>query len=174
MQSMTKAPETERHFNERPFNSALEYGFRALFILHAAGSQAIDLQRMVSYDYLLVHTGDVHSGPESLHPAVPHRGAELLVKRSSIQAGLNLMLTRELIEVVFSPEGVLYRASELTGRFLQLLVSPYAKELAERAEWVTTRFGHTSNDELASFMAKNVGRWGAEFDRLTAIDLLDL
>lgn len=171
---MSEVPESGRHLKERPFNSSLEYGFRALFILHAAGRTAMDVQRIVSYDYLLVHTGDVHGGPESLHPAVPHRGAELLVKRSSIQAGLNLMLTRELIEVVFSPEGILYRASELTGRFVQLLVSPYANKLAERAEWVIARFGHISNDELASFMAQNVGRWGAEFDRLTAIDLLDL
>nr|WP_255705698.1 ABC-three component system middle component 2 [Xenorhabdus sp. PB61.4] len=132
------------------------------------------LQRIVSYDYLLVHTSDVQGGPKSLHPAVPHRGAELLVKRSSIQAGLNLMLSRELIEAVFSPEGILYQASELTGRFVQLLASPYANELAERALWVTKQFRHFSNDELASFMTQNVGRWGSEFDRLTAIDLLEL
>ena len=84
------------------------------------------------------------------------------------------MLSRELIEVIFSPEGILYKASELTGCFVRLLESPYALELAERARWVTESFGHLSNDELASFMAKNVGRWGAEFDRLTAMDLLDL
>ncbi|MCC8367922.1 hypothetical protein J8V57_16870 [Xenorhabdus sp. PB61.4] len=166
--------EIERHFEERPFNSPLEYGFRALFILYAAGNMAMVLQRIVSYDYLLVHTSDVQGGPKSLHPAVPHRGAELLVKRSSIQAGLNLMLSRELIEAVFSPEGILYQASELTGRFVQLLASPYANELAERALWVTKQFRHFSNDELASFMTQNVGRWGSEFDRLTAIDLLEL
>ncbi|WP_228860382.1 ABC-three component system middle component 2 [Xenorhabdus sp. PB61.4] len=174
MQPIIEISEIERHFEERPFNSPLEYGFRALFILYAAGNMAMVLQRIVSYDYLLVHTSDVQGGPKSLHPAVPHRGAELLVKRSSIQAGLNLMLSRELIEAVFSPEGILYQASELTGRFVQLLASPYANELAERALWVTKQFRHFSNDELASFMTQNVGRWGSEFDRLTAIDLLEL
>lgn len=171
---MTRIPKMEGCPHARPFNSALEYGFRALFILNAAGGMVMDLQRIVSYDYLLVHTGDVSGGPDSLHPAVPHRGAELLVKRSSIHAGLNQMLSRELIEVVFSSEGILYKASELTGHFVRLLGSPYALELAERARWVTENFGHLSNDELASFMARNVGRWGAEFDRLTAMDLLDL
>lgn len=171
---MTGVPETPEHFRTRPFNSSLEYGFRALFILNAADGAAMDLQRMVSYDYLLVHSGDVRGGPESLHPAVPHRGTELLVKRSSIQAGLNQMLSRELLEVAFAPEGILYRASELTGRFLQLLVSSYALDLAKRARWVTNIFGHLSNDELASFMATNVEYWGGEFDRLTAVDLLDL
>lgn len=171
---MTRVPETSNHFRPRPFNSSLEYGFRALFILNAADGTAMDLQRMVSYDYLLVHSGDVRGGPESLHPAVPHRGTELLVKRSSIQAGLNQMLSRELIAISFTPEGILYRASELTGRFLQLLASSYALELSKRARWVADVFGFLSNDELASFMARNVEYWGAEFDHLTAVDLLDL
>lgn len=171
---MIETLKIKRHYEDRPFNSPLEYGFRALFILNAAGNMAMDLQRIVSYDYLLVHTSDVQNGPKSLHPAVPHRGAELLVKRGSIQAGLNLMLSRELIEVFFSPDGILYQASELTGRFVQLLESPYASELAERALWVTKKFCHFSNEELASFMTQNIGRWGSEFDRLTAIDLLDL
>nr|WP_249643531.1 ABC-three component system middle component 2 [Pectobacterium carotovorum] len=174
MQPIAKDHETQRRFDERPFNSPLEYGFRALFILNAADNRPMDLQRIISYDYLLVHTSDVKGGPQSLHPAVPHRGTELLVKRSSIQAGLNFMLSRELIEVVFSPEGIMYQSSELTGRFVQLLTSPYANDLAECAKWVINQFSDLSNDELASFMAQNVGRWGSEFERLTAIDLLDL
>lgn len=171
---MIEMSAAEGRFNPRPFNSPLEYGFRALFILYAADSTAMDLQRLVSYDYLLVHTSDVIGGPESLHPAVPHRGAELLVKRSAIQAGLHLMLSRELIEVRFAAEGILYQASELTGRFVQLLKSPYAKELEERAFWVTKQFSEYTDENLASFMSQNVGQWGSEFDRLTAMDLLDL
>lgn len=59
----------EGNFEQRPFNTPLEYGFRALFILDAADNVAMDLQRIVSYDYLLVHTSDVPRGPKSLHPA---------------------------------------------------------------------------------------------------------
>ncbi|AIR04560.1 hypothetical protein JT31_08020 [Cedecea neteri] len=167
-------PVAEGNFEQRPFNTPLEYGFRALFILSAAGNVAMDLQRVVSYDYLLVHTSDVAGGPKSLHPAVPHRGTELLVKRSAIQEGLHLMLSRELIKVVFAAEGILYQASELTGRFVQLLKSQYAKELAERAFWITKQFCEYTDEELASYISQNVGQWGSEFDRLTAIDLLDL
>ncbi|BDP09326.1 hypothetical protein MGBLKFCP_01749 [Escherichia coli] len=42
----------EGNFEQRPFNTPLEYGFRALFILDAADNVAMDLQRIVSYDYL--------------------------------------------------------------------------------------------------------------------------
>lgn len=134
----------------------------------------MDLQRVVAYDYLLVHSGDVVGGPLSLHPAVPHRGAELLVKRSVIQTGLNQMLSKELIQIVFAPQGFLYKATELTEPFVKLLTSPYAQELSARAEWVIARFGHCINSEFEAFMSENVGRWGAEFDRLTAVDLLEL
>ncbi|WP_373272582.1 ABC-three component system middle component 2 [Escherichia coli] len=87
----------EGNFEQRPFNTPLEYGFRALFILDAADNVAMDLQRIVSYDYLLVHTSDVPRGPKSLHPAVPHRGAELLVKWFTEFGHLNRgdMLTSE-------------------------------------------------------------------------------
>ncbi|WP_412771150.1 ABC-three component system middle component 2 [Ralstonia solanacearum] len=158
----------------RPFNSSLEYGLRALFILNASRAVPIDLQRVISYDYLLVHSGDVDDGPVSLHPAVPHRGTELLVKRSLIQAGLNQMLSRELIRVVFSPTGFLYQSTDLTEKFINLLKSTYARALCSRAEWIVSCFGDHTDEQLASLMARNVGCWGGEFDQLTAVDLLEL
>ena len=79
----------------RPFNTPLECGLRMLFVLNAAGERRSDLQRLVSYDYLLVHSGDVDDGPESLHPPVPFRGTEVLVKRGLISAGLNQMFSRD-------------------------------------------------------------------------------
>ncbi|MXN76517.1 hypothetical protein GR157_17460 [Burkholderia sp. 4701] len=158
----------------RPFNSALEYGFRTLFILNAAPGHAMDLERLVSYDYLLVHSGDVDAGPPSLHPAMPHRGTELLVKRNVIHAGLTQMLGKELIEIVFAPQGFLYRATDMTAAFIKLLKSAYAQELVARAEWIVGRFGGYTDQELEVFMAQNVGRWGSEFESLTAVDLLEL
>ncbi|MDN7534191.1 ABC-three component system middle component 2 [Burkholderia orbicola] len=158
----------------RPFNSALEYGFRTLFILNAAPGHAMDLERLVSYDYLLVHSGDVDAGPPSLHPAMPHRGTELLVKRNVIHAGLTQMLGKELIEIVFAPQGFLYRATDMTAAFIKLLKSAYAQELVARAEWIVGRFGGYTDQDLEVFMAQNVGRWGSEFESLTAVDLLEL
>lgn len=158
----------------RPFNSALEYGFRTLFILNGARGHAMDLQRLVAYDYLLVHSGDVDDGPVSLHPAMPHRGTELLVKRDLIHAGLTHMLAKELIQIVFAPQGFLYQATELTTAFIRLLKSSYAMDLVTRADWIVERFGRYTDQQLESFMAENVGRWGAEFDRLTAVDFLEL
>lgn len=162
------------HRQARPFNTPIESGMRLLFALEEAKGEAFDLQRLVSYDYLLVHSGDVEDGPASLHPAVPFRGGELLVKRELVRVGLDTMFAKELLEKSFEPTGICYRATALTGAFLKLLVSDYASSLRARATWVVSRFAAYTDDMLESYMNENVGRWGAEFDRLTAIKELEL
>ena len=158
----------------RLLNSPIEIGLRLLFALDEADGRSFDLQRLVSYDYLLVHSGDVEDGPASLHPAVPFRGSELLVKREQVQAGLDIMFTKELLEKRFESTGICYRATALTRAFLKLLVSSYAADLRSRAEWVVTRFSDYSDIELERYMTANVGRWGAEFERLSIIKEIEL
>jgi hypothetical protein len=147
---------------------------RILFVLDAAAGRPSDLQRLISYDYLLVHSGDVADGPSSLHPSVPFRGTELLIKRDLLNAGLNQMFARELIAKSFDTSGILYRGTGLTSAFIKLLKSNYSNELRTRSKWLVSRFGSMSDAELISFMTDNVGRWGAEFERLAAIRDLEL
>lgn len=165
---------TNPAFAARPFNSAIEYGLRILFLLEAASEKGADVQRLVAYDYLLVHSGDVDGGPSSLHPAVPFRGTELLVKRDLINAGLAQLLARELLEKKFDATGIAFRSTNLTTAFSKLLKSAYACALRDRSKWVVERFGEMTDTELLDFMAANVGRWGAEFDRHTALNNLEL
>lgn len=157
----------------RIFNSPLEYGLRMLFILDAYNGQRADLQRLVSFDYLMVHSGDA-DGPESLHPAVPFRGGELLVKRDVLSLGLNRMFSRELIEKRFDNSGITFGSTALTGPFLALLKSRYAHELRDRAQWLIATFGALNDGELNAFMSERVGRWGAEFNRMGALEKLVL
>ncbi|MDE5455242.1 hypothetical protein GWE18_20815 [Bradyrhizobium sp. CSA112] len=152
----------------------MECGLRMLFVLNAANGRASDLQRLVSYDYLLLHSGDVSEGPSSLHPPVPFRGTEMLVKREVLSAGLNQMFSRELLEKTFDLSGILYRATNLTTAFIALLKSDYANAVRTRSEWVIDRFGAMDDAHLSDYMTENIGRWGAEFERLTAIDDLEL
>ena len=158
----------------RPFNSPLECGLRMLFVLRAAEGKTCDLQRLISYDYLLVHSGDVPHGPDSLHPSVPFRGTEWLIKRELLSTGLNQMFARELIAKSFGKSGILYSATNLTTAFTALLKSDYSNALRERAKWLIGHFGSMDNAALSSFMTDNIGRWGAEFERLVAIKDLEL
>lgn len=148
-----------------PFNSPLECGLRALVLLQAAQPVACDLQRLVFYDYLLVHSADVPEGPESIHPPTPLRSGEALVRRHWIERGLLLMISRELVLRTFSAQGILYQASPLAGAFLGYMEEPYTKRLQERAAWVIQRFGVYSDHELLEFFKANLDRWGGEFIR---------
>jgi hypothetical protein len=162
---------------ERParlFNSALEYGLRLLFVLDAANPEEPDLQRLISYDYLLVHSGDIEGGPPSLHPAVPFRGTELLIKRDLVRSGLDLMFARELVEKRLTGDGIVYRGSQLTRAFLALLKTPYAANVRARAQWVIESFSPMTDEALNLFMSGNIGRWGAEFEHLAALHDLEL
>ena len=145
-----------------------------LFVLHATSPAASDLQRLISYDYLLVHSGDVDKETRSLHPAVPFRGAELLIKRDLLRHALDLMFARELVDKRLSRVGVTYAASPLTAAFIGLLKSDYSTGLRLRAAWLAGRFGAMADPELRAFMADSIGKWGAEFERITALRNLDL
>src|SRR5271166_4773579 len=93
-----------------PFNSALETGVRALTVLAEAAPAAFDLQTLVYFDYLVVHSADA-DGPVSLHPNTPLRNGELLVRRAVIERGVLLMVGRGLIERRMEIRGISYAAT---------------------------------------------------------------
>lgn len=150
-----------------PFNTPLECGLRIALVLAEAFPTECDLQRLINYDYLLVHSGDVVGGPPSIHPATPHRSAELHVRRQMIEIGLQMMMSRSVIECRPSSSGFVYLAGAWALTFLNSLQAPYTKDLAESAAWVVERFGGLSDDELSDFISKQWERWGPEFTETT-------
>ena len=148
---------------ERPFNSPLEAGLRAVAVLIEAFPMQYDVQRLLQFDYMLVHSGDVPGGPPSLHPPTPHRSGELLVRRGLVERGLALMLCRGLVEQRFDSNGIIYCASESAAAFLGSLESPYTLRLRERAHWLVSQLGEYTQDALDQFVQDNLDKWGAEF-----------
>jgi hypothetical protein len=144
------------------FNGPLEAGIRTVTILGAANPRAFDLQRLIAFDYLLVHTGEV-GGPDSLHPPAPLQSAELLVRRGVLEQALLLMMTRQLVTREASAAGFLYRAGENAILFLDSMASEYLLELKRRASWLVSTFGNTSEPEFRRFMQSYLDRWVEEF-----------
>jgi hypothetical protein len=144
------------------FNGPLEAGLRAVAVLGAAHPRGFDLQRLVAFDYLLVHTGDI-GGPDSLHPPAPLQSAELLVRRKLVYQALLLMMTRELVEREFDAEGIRYRAGENAAPFLSSLESEYLKALKQRAAWLVDALGDRNDDQFRSVMRRFFDRWVEEF-----------
>lgn len=146
-----------------PFNGAVEIGLRALTLLTAAFPAFYSIQRLVVFDYLLVHSDDIPDGPAGLHPKTPHRGAELLVRRGALQEGIRLYQNRGLVEARYEDAGVYYSATEMSASFLDVLASTYLLALRDRADWLTSRFEANSDAEIQQLANQHAGEWGAEF-----------
>lgn len=152
----------ERQPNVAIFNSALETGVRSLVILATNFPGTLDLQRLVDFDYLVVHSGDA-DGPESLHPPLPMREGELLIRREIIESGLSLMMSRGLITRIADAEGIVYQASDYAKPFVDSLASPYMRSLKERANWVTATFGNKDTNELHKLINSFFDKWTTQF-----------
>ncbi len=146
-----------------PFNGPIEAGLRALTMLTAAFPSTYSLQRLVVFDYLIVHSDDIPDGPAGLHPKTPHRGGELLVRRDELQQALRLYQGRGLVVTCYEEEGVMYRATNSSAAFLDVLQTTYVQKLRERATWLFERFNAVSDQELQQFANLHAGQWGAEF-----------
>lgn len=146
-----------------PFNGPVEIGLRALCVLTTAFPAAYALQRLVVFDYFLVHSDDIEGGPDGLHPQTPHRGGEILVRRGVLQDGLALYESRGLIERVYKDGGIFFAATDKSADFLDTLSTEYLKSLLERADWVVNSFGLLDDAELNAIVRDRIGTWGAEF-----------
>ena len=146
------------------FNSPVEIGLRALAVLTEAFPNAQSLQRLVAYDYLVVHSDDVPGGPPGLHPQTPHRGGELTVRRAALRSGLLLYQSRGLISRQYTGDGVLYAATEASAAFLDTLEGGYIHHLRNRADWLVERFAAASDSDLREFVRENITAWGSEFE----------
>ena len=157
---MTKT--TERYIE--PFNGPLEIGLRTISILNEAYPESYSLQRLVIFDYLVVHSDDIDGGPKGLHPQTPHRSGELLVRREAIQKGLYLYMSRNLVQRRFEGTGIHYAATEQTSAFLDVLSAKYTIALRERAEWLVSHLGTMADNQLEEFVRLHIDKWGAEFE----------
>ena len=148
-----------------PFNSTLETGIRALVVLEAFYPRRCDLLEMTWLDHLVVHTGDFDGQdvPESLHPDLPNRVGELLVRRQLVEKSLRLMQQVHLVELFETEDGISFAASEDAPSYLDLLQAPYSLALKRRAKWMANRFAGMQTDEIRALIEARIGRWTAEF-----------
>ena len=151
--------------SEHLFNIPIESGLRSLFVLEAVSPKECDLQRLVIYDYLLVHSEDVPTGPPALHPATPLRSGELLVRRTLVEQGLRLLIRKGLVTKSYTKAGIYFTATAFAKPFLEYFKSAYAVRCGEVSKWIAGRFQPMTDDELREFIHENLGRWGTEFTR---------
>ena len=146
----------------RIFNTPFETGLRSVVILTACYPERLSLHRLVVFDHLVVHTGDIH-GPPSMHPQDRSRAAEILVRRGLVSSGLALMETRGLVARTATPDGFRYQAGTEAGSFVDLLASRYTEALKNRADWLVENVLPRSDEALAQLVRSRMDEWAPEF-----------
>lgn len=154
------------------FNSPIETGVRSLVILNATYPCAHDINELVWFDHLVVHSADI-GGPPSIHPKLPQRSGEILVRRELVQNGLSLMQKFGLISIVPSNSGLCYQATENAYPLVQLLSSEYSNNLKNRAQWLAATVINLSKDELRNIIVSKIGSWEVEFQTDLFMELND-
>jgi len=147
-----------------PFNNKVETSLRMLCILNESYPDAFDIQTLVYFDYLTVHSGDIDSNEKSLHPAVPFRTGELLVRSTLIREGLELLINKNLVDKRYSNEGIEFCATEDSTPFIESLEEEYSIILRKKAQWVISNFALLKHAELKAFLDERTESINREFN----------
>ncbi|MDP9702408.1 hypothetical protein J2T16_005386 [Paenibacillus intestini] len=146
------------------FNSTLEVSLRLLVLLSQDSNKTYDTDRLVILDYFILHAKDIDCEQENLHPSLPLRSSEIIIKRKLVSEGLELLISRGLIEIIYKDTGIYYKSNKLTHMFTNLLKSDYFNRLKGLSNWVVEKYGSFDTPELNSIVNKNIQLWGGEFE----------
>jgi hypothetical protein len=147
-----------------PFNNGIETGLRMLVLLTSAFPFKYDIDHLVYFDYMMVHSGDINPDIKSLHPAVPNRTGELFVRRSLIQNGIDLFIQKGFLLRAYTEKGIQYGATEAATPFLESLSEDYTQELVKRASWVAANYANIKLNDLRKMMNDNLSKIRNEFN----------
>jgi len=149
--------------NVRLFNSPVELGLRCLFVLSRFQNELLSIDKLIYLDYFLIHAGDVSKEQKSIHPKYPFRSTEIVVKREILANALKLLVSKELVKVSFTSNGIQYSVTDIGKGALGYFESDYAKRILEVSDWLYQTYKDFSEEQLSELINTNIQKWGGEF-----------
>ena len=143
------------------FNNEVEIGLRVLVILKCIYPKSLDVEMINYYDYFSLHTNDI-GDENSLHADVPNRVGELSIKIELIHNAIKFLISKNLIEIKYTNNGIEYIAGENVSPFLDNLNEEYTLSLDSKVKWVCHYFKEYSNQDIRKFVLENKLKWGNE------------
>lgn len=144
-------------------NSSIEVALRILILLDELNKE-IDLQKLIFLDYALLHACDFDINQKNLVPASPFRKEELSIKSELLKNALKILCEKQLIDVVFNSNGIVYKNNELSKLFLKKISSEYAIEIKEQAKWVKKHFRkYFEYQKMKQYFDCTLDKWESEF-----------
>lgn len=117
-------------------NSVTEVSLRIAILLESLGEKCLDINQITVLDYYILHINDFNISMNSLHPPIPHRENQLLIKREITQEAVFLLRSRGLIKKNYTKMGIKYSSNELTRAFVGYFETNYAIQLVENMKTI--------------------------------------
>ncbi|MFV8248701.1 ABC-three component system middle component 2 [Bdellovibrio bacteriovorus] len=121
------------------FDRSFEAGVRSVVLLNAMYPKSCDIDLLIWLDHLVVYTEEI-GGPTNLHPSVPQKNAELIVRRDVVTSGVAIMRNLNLIVPLVNEFGISYISNDIAFNFVELLQSDYANKLIARSKWIVDQY----------------------------------
>lgn len=145
-------------------NSSLEVSLRILILLRNFNDEQLDVDDILLLDYYVLHLNDFDTKLESIHPSIPNRENEIFVRRESIQQGILLLESRDLIDTNYTPTGITYSANSFTLLFTDYLESPYAIKLKKNLEASIDRNKREIILKIKETLFNNINLWSSDYE----------
>lgn len=144
------------------YNSNFEIAIRLLVVLFNLPSRRSSVYKLMVLDHISLNTYDV-GGPASLHAPIPNRGVQIYSRKEILNESLKLLISKDLIALIPSKNGLLYEITENGISYLKYFESKYFNQLKDKVEWTTEKFGNSTDNDLKTFVKQNLSKWGEEF-----------
>lgn len=143
------------------YNTKFELGIRSLMIINKY-SDGIDIESLIILDYLSLHAKVIDTNLKSLHPDNPFYGIELLTKRDLIKESLNLLISKGLIDIKYSVDGIFYIPNGVSNYFLSYFEGIYFNDLNNSINEILNKFKGYSREDLKKYVNDNIELWSGE------------
>jgi len=138
--------------------SPLEASLRALVALDVMHPKAHSLDELMVFDHVCMHSLDF-GGPESLHPALPLRAADLGARRAQVRAGVELLAHRGLATVDVTRAAILVGPGRDSSVVVRSLRSSYLRGYEARAQWLRSSQILGSREQAEALLKTIVSSW---------------
>lgn len=140
------------------YNTPIEIGIRLLMII-VKNKIEIDFDKLLILDYLSLHANVINKDFKSLHPDNPFHGLEMHSKMNISRSAINLLISKGLIDVNFTSEGIVYGSNSISEYFLSFFEGDYYKELEMNIDKVLNKFCLYELNDLQEFIFENIDKW---------------
>ncbi len=148
---------------EQFIDSEIEYGLRALIIVSVMDKCNLSFEKILIFDYMMTNINDFDNTMESVHPKTSYRFAKLVVKRQMYKDGINYCISKNLIDVDYTSNGIIFGNTSLTSQFLEYLEMPYVQKLIDCATRLNELYSSMTLEELQDMVNNKFEEQGIEF-----------